>query len=64
MGGKPFGTIDPEEAVSFTQAIRPRYAFPICGSEKQQKQFIELLTTLNSELLPVDLPIGETYTLL
>jgi L-ascorbate metabolism protein UlaG (beta-lactamase superfamily) len=64
VGGKPYGTIDPEEAISLTQAIGPRYALPICGSEEHRKQYIEILTSLASGILPIDIPKGETFTLL
>jgi L-ascorbate metabolism protein UlaG (beta-lactamase superfamily) len=64
VGGKPHGTIDPKEAVSVTHRIRPRYAFPICGHEEQRKKYIELLTTQNSGIIPIDLSVGETFTLL
>ena len=64
VGGKQHGTIDPEEAFSVTHKIRPRYAFPICGHEEQRKQYVKLLTTHNSGIIPIDLSVGETFTLL
>jgi len=64
VGGKYHGTIDPEEAISVTQTIHPRYAFPICGHEVHRKQYIDLLKTQNSDTIPIDLSVGETFTLL
>lgn len=64
VGGKSHGTMDPEKAISVTQTIHPRYAFPICGHEVHRQQYIELLKTQNSDTIPITLSVGETFTLL
>ena len=56
--------MEAKEAVVITLAIRPRYTFPIIGNEEQRKLYIELLKTQNSAIIPIDLSVGGTFTLI
>ncbi|MFX0168760.1 MAG: MBL fold metallo-hydrolase [Candidatus Hodarchaeota archaeon] len=64
VGDKLGGSLSPEEAVKVTQAIDPRYALPICGNALQRTRYITLIQASGSATTPINLQMGDTFTLL
>lgn len=63
IAGKKSGTFSPEAAINATIAIQPRYVLPISGSEAETTLFVEQLKTETTEILPVSIIAGESFTL-
>ncbi|MFX1299990.1 MAG: MBL fold metallo-hydrolase [Promethearchaeota archaeon] len=63
IAGKKKGSFDSEEAVIATLAIRPRFVLPISGTANQTKNFLSLLETKESTIIPISISPGKTFTL-
>ena len=63
VAGKKAGTLSPEAAVEATIAIHPRYALPISGTQDQTTHFLDKLKDDETDIVPVSLAAGHSFTL-
>jgi L-ascorbate metabolism protein UlaG (beta-lactamase superfamily) len=63
VAGKKAGTFSPEAAVEAALSIHPRYAFPISGTNDQVTQFLDMLKGKETDIVPLSLAAGQSYTL-
>lgn len=63
VAGKKKGTFNPDDAVTATLEIQPRYALPISGSEQQTHQYISLLKEKEVNIIPISISVGESFTI-
>jgi len=63
IAGKKKGSFDSEEAVIASLAIKPRFVLPISGTATQTKNFLSLLNTKESTILPISISPGKAFTL-
>ncbi len=63
VADKKQGTFSPTSAVEATLAIHPRCALPISGTTSQSTEFIEELSQQTTEILPVSLTTGQSFTI-
>ncbi|MFX0078653.1 MAG: MBL fold metallo-hydrolase [Candidatus Hermodarchaeota archaeon] len=63
VGGKKKGSFDSKDAVIATLAIKPRFVLPISGTTDQTKNYLSMLKTKESAIIPISVSVGETFTL-
>ncbi len=63
IAGKKGGTFSPEAAIDATLAIQPRYVLPVSGSHAETTLFLQQLKTKTTEILPISITAGHSFTL-
>jgi L-ascorbate metabolism protein UlaG (beta-lactamase superfamily) len=63
VAGKNRGTFSWETAIDATIAIHPRYALPVSGTPTQTAHFLDQLGKEGSEIVPISIVAGKTFTL-
>jgi L-ascorbate metabolism protein UlaG (beta-lactamase superfamily) len=63
IAGKKGGTFSPEAAIDAALAIQPRYVLPMSGSQAETMLFLEQMKTTTTEILPISITAGTSFTL-